>query len=91
VNWDRLFFRHPRSVGETYLEHQHHALSFGVELLLAGMACILHAMVPAIFVTTGSRTVTRLYLRMVTDRAGTGRITSAEHAATHPDSIAKRA
>ena len=67
---ERLFIQHPRSVGETYLEHQQHALNFGVELVLAGIACILHALIPAIFVTTGSRTVTRLYRRMVTDRAG---------------------
>jgi hypothetical protein len=70
---ERLFIRHPSSVGETYLEHQQHALSFGVELVLAGIACILHALVPAIFVTTGSRTVTRLYGRMVTNRAGVRR------------------
>ncbi len=80
----RLFIQHPRSIGETYLEHQQHALSFGVELVLAGIACILHALVPAIFVTTGSRTVTRLHGRMVTNRAGARRSMSADHGAAAP-------
>ena len=81
---ERLFIEHPRSIGETYLEHQQHALGFGVELVLAGIACILHALVPAIFVTTGSRAVTRLYGRMVTNRAGARRSMSAEHGAAAP-------
>jgi hypothetical protein len=81
---ERLFIEHPRSIGETYLEHQQHALSFGVELVLAGIACIVHALVPAIFVTTGSRTVTRLYGRMVTNRASARRSMSADQGAAVP-------
>jgi hypothetical protein len=67
---ERLFLRHPRSVGETYRELQQQALGFGMKLMLAGFACIVHALVPAVFVTTGSRTVTALYARMVTQRPG---------------------
>jgi uncharacterized protein DUF6356 len=78
VGIEQVFIRHPRSIGETYLEHQHHALGFGASLVFAGLACIVHGLVPALFPTTGSRTVSRLYQRMVTQRAGVIRITSSE-------------
>jgi hypothetical protein len=64
-----LFTHHPHSVGESYLEHQRQALAFGSAMLGAGIACLLHALVPALFTTTGSRTVSRLYDRMVLKRA----------------------
>lgn len=65
----RLFLEHPRSVGESYLEHQRHALGFGWSLLLAALACLVHALVPGLFVRTGSTAVTRLHERMVLHRA----------------------
>ena len=66
----RLFLQHPRSIGETYLEHQRHALGFGFSLLLASLACFIHAMVPGLFVRTGSDAITRLHDRMVVKRTG---------------------
>lgn len=63
-----LFLKHPRSVGETYVEHMVAALSFGVTMIAAGIACVVHAFVPALFERTGSRTITELYGRMVTNR-----------------------
>jgi len=66
---ENLFTDHPRSLGESYLQHQQHALAFGVTMVAAGIACIVHALVPALFETTGSRAVTRLYNRMVLNRA----------------------
>ena len=33
---ERLFIEHPRSIGETYLEHGRHALSFGWAMLRLG-------------------------------------------------------
>ena len=68
MSMQQLFVDHPRSVGESYLEHQRRALGFGTALLLAGGACLLHALVPAWFTTTGSRTVSRLYERMIANR-----------------------
>jgi len=65
----RLFLDHPRSVGESYLEHQRRALGFGLSLLVAALACLVHAIVPALFVRTGSDAVTRLHERMVVHRA----------------------
>ncbi|MFN3685669.1 DUF6356 family protein [Salinarimonas sp.] len=63
------FTDHPRSVGETYLEHMGVALSFGVRLLGAGLACLVHAFLPFLFTKTGSRTIAVLHERMVTKRA----------------------
>ncbi len=59
-----LFVEHPRSVGETYFEHQRQAFSFGGAMLLAALACFVHGLVPAWFRCTGSQTITRLHERM---------------------------
>jgi hypothetical protein len=63
-----IFQDHPRSVGETYLEHQAVALSFSGALLWAGVACLIHAVIPSLCVTTASRVVARLHDRMVANR-----------------------
>ncbi len=64
----KFFTEHPASVGETYLEHLVVALGFGLKMTLGGLACIVHAFVPPLFVTTGSRAVRGLHQRMVTAR-----------------------
>lgn len=61
----RWFAAHPRSVGETYAEHFVIAARFGTAMVSAGIACLLHALVPAWFERTGSRTVKQLYAEMV--------------------------
>jgi hypothetical protein len=63
-----LFTSHPASVGETYFEHLRVAAVFGVRLFIAGIACCIHAVLPWLFVTTGSRAVTRLHASMVLSR-----------------------
>ncbi|MFN3591692.1 MAG: DUF6356 family protein [Thermaurantiacus sp.] len=65
---ERLFRDHPASVGETYLEHMAHAFSFGVAMILGGLACMLHALVPGLCTRTGSDCIRRLHHRMVTHR-----------------------
>jgi hypothetical protein len=65
---DELFFKHPRSVGETYLEHAGMALSFAARLFAAACACLIHAAVPGVLQRTGSRIIAELYGRMVTGR-----------------------
>jgi len=62
---ERLFHEHPRSLGESYWEHQRHALYFGTSMVAAGMACVVHAVVPALFVRTGSVMVRRLYEQLI--------------------------
>ncbi|MBY8820816.1 DUF6356 family protein [Sphingomonas colocasiae] len=63
-----LLTDHPASVGETYLEHMGQATSFGTTMILAGIACLIHGLIPAWFVSTGSKTISRLHDRMVINR-----------------------
>jgi hypothetical protein len=61
----RLFIEHPEAVGESYFEHMGVALSFAGPLLAAGMAALVHAVLPFLCVTTASGTVKRLHARMM--------------------------
>jgi hypothetical protein len=65
----RVFNEHPSSVGESYFEHQRVALSVGLRLVGAGLACSVHAFAPWLFVDTGSRTIFDLHRRLTTRRA----------------------
>lgn len=65
---DRLLFKHPRSVGESYGEHLLVAGSFGVSMVGAGLACLVHAIVPCLFERTGSKTIEHLHGRMIRNR-----------------------
>jgi len=58
---DSLFFAHPRSVGESYGQHFATALSFAVPMISGGLALLVHAVLPGLFVRTGSNTIKRLY------------------------------
>lgn len=64
----RLFLDHPDSVGETYAEHLLAAGRFGLAMVVGGAACMIHAVVPAAFASTGSDTVIALHRRMVAKR-----------------------
>ena len=74
----RLFQAHPASVGETYLEHMVHAAYFGSRMLLAGLACLIHALIPSLFQSTGREVITELYTKMVTHRRATATDTSSD-------------
>lgn len=65
----RLFTEHPEAVGETYGEHFLHASGFGVRMILGGLACILHGLLPFLFVKTGSKQIETLHGRMVISRS----------------------
>ena len=62
----RLFREHPQSLGETYLQHFGVAAGFASSLIIAGIACFIHAIIPCLFMTTASRTVNRLSAAMPT-------------------------
>jgi hypothetical protein len=64
----QLFTEHPASVDETYGEHFLVASSFSMKLFTAACACALHAFLPFLFEKTGSRMITELHDRMVTNR-----------------------
>ena len=65
---NRLFKAHPASVGETYFEHMGAAASFAGAMAIGALACLIHALVPALCVRTGSGIVTDLHRRMITHR-----------------------
>jgi len=65
-----LFTEHPRSLGMTWASHGAGAVKIGAELIGAGAACIVHAIVPGWFTETAGRTVVRLHDHMVRRKAG---------------------
>ena len=67
---DRLFIDHPRSLGMSWAGHAGGALKISAELLAAGTACAVHALVPGWFTETAGRTVTRIYNYMQQRKAG---------------------
>ena len=71
----RLFVEHPASVDETYLQHFITAVSFGTAMIVAGVACMVHGLLPAVFVTRGSETIYALHERMVVRRRKNSRST----------------
>ena len=66
---DRLFFAHPRTVNESYLEHCAFAFRIGSRLLLAGGAAMIHAVVPCLCETTASRIILALNAGILARRA----------------------
>ncbi|WP_136163673.1 DUF6356 family protein [Sphingomonas flavalba] len=66
--FNALFRNHPAEVGESYSEHLAAATGFGAKMVAGGLACMVHAVIPGLFVTTGSGTVRRLYEAMVAKR-----------------------
>ena len=68
MDMQRLFNEHPASVGETYWGHLLRASWFAGKMLMGAGACFIHAMLPFLFVKTGSETITQLHTAMVTNR-----------------------
>ena len=60
----KLFVDHPEAVGETYSEHFTVALGFGLTMIAGGIACVVHAVVPAFCKTKGSETIRALHDRV---------------------------
>ncbi len=56
----RLFQDHPAGVGESYRQHAGFAFGVGLRMIGAGLACILHGVLPFLFVSTGSRCIREL-------------------------------
>ena len=77
-----LFTDHPASVGETYWQHLGAAWGFSWRMMVASIACLIHALLPFLFEKTGSRAITQLHDRMVVNRhrqAGQGTVTPSDH------------
>ncbi|GEO43458.1 type 1 capsular polysaccharide biosynthesis protein J [Skermanella aerolata] len=67
----RLMTEHPSSVGESYLEHLVFATSFGASMIVGGLACCVHGVLPFLCTSTGSRTVLALH-GCIRSRGGRG-------------------
>lgn len=65
----RLFVDHPRSLGMSWFEHGVGAFRIGGEMIGAGVACVVHAVIPGLFTQTAGKTVERLYDHMTKRRA----------------------
>ena len=66
----RLFQDHPKSQGMSWAEHGAGAVVIGARMVGAGIACIVHAAVPALFTQTAGRTIMSLHDHMVSRKAG---------------------
>ena len=66
----RLFVEHPKSLGMTWSGHGVGAVKIGAELIGAGCAAMVHAVVPALFTETAGKTVTRIYDHIQSRKAG---------------------
>jgi hypothetical protein len=50
----KLFTDHPNEMGESYIDHLFCASIYGVRMVLAGFAAIIHSIFPFLFQTTAS-------------------------------------
>ena len=71
---------HLREVGETYPQHLQKAAGFGVSMIVAGIACLVHGLLPFLFVRTGSDCIRRLHGEMVDNRGRRPHIPATEPA-----------
>ena len=67
---DRMFLEHPRSLGMSWAGHGVGAVAIGARLVAAGLACIVHAVVPGVFTQTAGKTITSMYDHMAKRKAG---------------------
>ena len=65
---DRIFLSHPRTVGESYVEHFGVASRFGREMIAGGAKALVHAVLPNCYETAASDTIRRLHNIMVAKR-----------------------
>lgn len=66
---------HLASAGESYFQHMRFAAAVGSMLIAAGLACLLHAIIPGICRDTASRTLACLQ-QVIADRS---RLADAQH------------
>ncbi len=66
--WLKESRAHLRSVDEDYLEHMHFASRVGRILIVAGICCLIHSLIPALFPTSASRRI-RLLGEALRDRS----------------------
>lgn len=55
-----IFTEHPHSQGETYFQHMMFAFLFALNMLIGGLACIIHAIFPFLFIKTTSNILLKM-------------------------------
>jgi len=73
--------QHLREAGETYAEHLAFALTVGLMAIGAGLACLIHAVIPALCKHRCSETVRELH-RLFENRGELGRVREEASGAT---------
>jgi hypothetical protein len=69
----RLFVDHPRSLGLSWFAHGAGAMKIGFKLIGAGLAALVHGLVPGLFTDTAGRIVTETYHYVQKIRAGSSK------------------
>ena len=77
-----LLTDHLNEVGETYFEHLAKAVGFAAKMLTVAGIFLVHAVLPFLFVRTGSDRVGRLYEAMVRRQGQVNEETVAPHSAS---------
>ena len=67
---ERMFVDHPRSLGMSWASHGAGAVAIGARLIGAGVACLVHALIPGLFSQTAGRTVTSMHDEILRRKAG---------------------
>ena len=53
--------KHLNEINETYFQHMSIAFKIGFTMLITGIFCIIHGLIPGLFKKTGSNQITKMY------------------------------
>ena len=54
--------KHLNEVNETYFQHMRIAFKIGFTMLVTGVFCLIHGLIPGLFKKTGSNQIAKMYL-----------------------------
>lgn len=66
----RAFTEHPATANETYIQHLKFAGMFGLRFIYAGVATVIHAVFPFMFMTAGSKQLATINRILAERQAG---------------------
>ena len=52
---------HLNEVNETFFHHMRIAFKIGIIMLVTGVFCLIHGLIPGLFKKTGSNQITKMY------------------------------
>jgi len=53
--------KHLNEVNETYFQHMRIAFKIGFTMLVTGVFCLVHGLIPSLFKKTGSNQIAKMY------------------------------